>query len=210
MEKNAMTSEIEPSRIIDLDLARKSDFRRPSFPHQIQAIEKLQDWFEKQYKPTGTLLVLPTGSGKTYVAIRFLCEQPLSENYKVLWLAHAHHLLEQAFLEFCPKDKERIKKDGRLVSLIREPRKNLRIRVVSGSSSHSDISQIESNDDVLIATLQTINKALFKNHPALERFLGSCGGKLFVVFDEAHHAPANSYRKILKKLSEFCPDMKLL
>ena len=35
-------------------------------------------------------------------AVRFLCEWPLSEGYKVLWLAHTHHLLEQANETFAP------------------------------------------------------------------------------------------------------------
>jgi superfamily II DNA or RNA helicase len=34
--------------------------------------------------------------------------------------------------------------------------------------------------------------------------------KLFIVFDEAHHAPAPSYRKLILRLRERYPKMALL
>jgi superfamily II DNA or RNA helicase len=65
-------------------------------PHQAKALGLLGTWFEKRGRDGGGgILVLPTGGGKTFTAVRFLAEGPLSEGYKVLWLAHTHHLLEQ-------------------------------------------------------------------------------------------------------------------
>ncbi len=36
-------------------------------------------------------------------------------------------------------------------------------------------------------------------------FLDSANGKLFVVFDEAHHAAAPSYRRLIENLREKYP-----
>jgi superfamily II DNA or RNA helicase len=75
----------------------------------------------------------------------------------------------------------------------------INIRVVSGSSKHSDVIDIKNTDDVVIATLQSIQRA-YSNPTKSEKildFLKSSNGKIFVVFDEAHHAPAPSFRKML-------------
>ena len=62
-------------------------------------------WFGKESEGhKGGILVLPTGGGKTFTAVRFLCQGPLSKGYKVLWLAHTHHLLEQAYYSFGPRE----------------------------------------------------------------------------------------------------------
>ncbi|MGA9383078.1 MAG: DEAD/DEAH box helicase family protein, partial [Phormidium sp.] len=85
-------------RIYDLTKAQKNP-RQPA-AHQEEALKKLSQWFNQaQPKPQhkGGILVLPTGGGKTFTADRFLCTAPLPSGYKVLWLAHTHHLLVQAF-----------------------------------------------------------------------------------------------------------------
>lgn len=62
--------------------------------HQIEALERFDEWFREQRDMhPGSILVLPTGGGKTFATVRFLCTSPLSKGYKVLWLAHTHHLL---------------------------------------------------------------------------------------------------------------------
>lgn len=142
---------------------------------------------------------MPTGGGKTFTAIRFLCRTALSDGYKVLWLAHTHHLLEQAYYSF-----------GDHVGAIAEPKSELRVRVVSGTIGHFRVADIEPSDDVVIATLQTVTRAYSENHFALESFIDSANGKLMVIFDEAHHAPAPSYRKLLTSLRDRCKNMYLL
>jgi superfamily II DNA or RNA helicase len=44
--------------------------------------------------------------------------------------------------------------------------------------------------------------SVWRDHPQLLNWLDAANGKLFVVFDEAHHAPAPSYRKLLLSLRE--------
>lgn len=165
--------------------------------HQYQALNKLQKWYQDKNSNPGGILVLPTGGGKTFAAMRFLCTHPLSHGYKVLWLAHTHHLLDQAFSSL---ESE--------VKLIRNKRE-LNVRVVSGTKGHFRPSQIETSDDVLICTLQTITRAYSDNEQVIQ-FLKAAGNKLFVVFDEAHHSPAPSYCRLITGLRKDHANMYLL
>ncbi|MDD4446073.1 MAG: DEAD/DEAH box helicase family protein [Methanothrix sp.] len=183
----------------DLRDARNATLKQPA-AHQTMAIDHLIKWYNGHPNTyAGGILVLPTGGGKTFTAIRFICRTALSDGYKVLWLAHTHHLLEQAYYSF-----------GEHVGAISEPRSALKVRVVSGTIGHFRISDIQSDDDVVIATLQTVTKAYNDDHFSLKSFIDSAKGKLFVVFDEAHHAPAPSYRKLITSLRDRCKDMHLL
>ena len=195
-------------REYDLLTCRKQKSKMPEVAHQKETITKLNKWFNSNEFPSGAIIALPTGSGKTFTAVRFLCKKVLSEDYKILWLAHTHHLLEQAYFSFGPLS-EKIN-DGYEVGWIPEPKETLNVRVVSGTHNHFNINQIKADDDVLIATLQSISNANKKNHPNFKEFLKSAKGKLFVVFDEAHHAPAPTYRKLIQSLRKQFPEMFLL
>jgi len=186
----------------DLLQARKSDSKRRSpAAHQSRALDALQKWYAKKADPNGGLLVLPTGGGKTYTALRFLASGPLSDGCRVLWLAHTHHLLEQAYDAL---------KDS--IWQISEPRDTLKARVVSGTEGHYKARHIEPDDDVLFITLQTLYKALTSEprQPHIDKFIEGAKEKLFVVFDEAHHAPAASYRKLVKELRSRSKNMGLI
>src|SRR4051812_13574499 len=85
----------------DLRQARQSPTRKEPASHQSTALARLDKWYNSlPYPEAGGILVLPTGGGKTFTAVRFLCRRALSSGYKVIWLAHTHHLLEQAFCSF--------------------------------------------------------------------------------------------------------------
>ena len=141
--------------------------------HQQTALEKLAGWYKSSsVEPRGTILVLPTGGGKTFTAVRFACVHPLSDGFKVLWLAHTHHLLEQAFKGF----------DG-LAASIAEPKSQLAIRVVSGGDGHFKTHSIRHTDDVVIASLQAVAKAALDKLESLSAFIRSANGRLLVVFD---------------------------
>ncbi len=173
-----------------LSKCRESPAKKTPEPHQTAALAKMNDWYRGGASPKGGILALPTGGGKTFTAVHFLCNNPLSDGYKVLWLAHTHHLLEQAFNAF----------DSGVLRYVREPRDAIAIRVVSGTPGHYAPREIEATDDVVVATLQTVTHAHREKHASLLKFLASANGKLIVVFDEAHHSPAPSYRKLLEAL----------
>lgn len=177
-------------KVWGLSACRDARQEQPA-PHQAKALGQLNTWFDERGRKGGAgILVLPTGGGKTFTAVRFLAEGPLSEGYKVLWLAHTHHLLEQAFHCFQPAR----------IGAIREPLRELRLRVVSGTPGHFPPRAIDVDDDVVIGTLQTISIAVREELPSMAAFLKGAGKKLFIVFDEAHHAPAPSYRKLVQGL----------
>lgn len=216
-------------RIFDLVEARHHASQLAPASHQRVALAKLNDWFARESTPNSTentstkkarrkssiqhggIMVLPTGGGKTFTAARFLCRGPLSRGFKVIWLAHTHHLLDQAYDAFAPRSEALLEKRGFEVGLIEEPRETLRVRVVSGAKGHFPSHSIRGDDDIIIATLQTMGKALEDKAqlPGLRAFLKSAP-RLFVVFDEAHHSPAPSYRALLESLNSSQSQMWLL
>lgn len=198
---------------IDLDLDKIRDdahHQKAPFPHQMEAFEALNRIFTtpvKGYK--GTLLVLPTGGGKTFTATNWICRSILSRNIKVLWLAQSSYLLNQATQSFLQES-----------SNIIHTRKSLKIRTVSSSTSHSNSGNIEISDDVIIVTTQTaISDALketvgFKGETLkfkLRQWIDNCSdSELFVVLDEAHHAPAYGCRMLLTELRKIVPNLYIL
>ncbi|MBC3802954.1 DEAD/DEAH box helicase [Acetobacterium fimetarium] len=198
---------------LDLVKLRKDNegkFGKEKRSHQIDsfvALSKTYNFPMEGYK--GGLLVLPTGAGKTFTAVRWICENILSKNIKVLWLAQSSYLLDQACNTFLEN-----------VVSIPPSRDTLNVRVVSSDPAHSNSSDIETTDDVLIMTTQTaISK--FNNVPEdingekvdsyFKRFINSCKDtQIFVVLDEAHHAPAYGCRNLLIDIKEMIPNLYLL
>jgi ATP-dependent helicase IRC3 len=93
------------------------------YPHQKEAINALN---QKNERPFEGLLVMPTGGGKTLTAIHWLLQNFIDKRKKVLWIAHRHELLDQAFetLEFSAHP-----------SLLSNVEK-FRYRVISGHPKH--------------------------------------------------------------------------
>lgn len=187
-------------RLYDLHKARKQKDKKFPYSHQRTALDKLRKWYKANQQPSGGILVLPTGAGKTYTAMRFLAENPLSDDYKVLWLAHKGDLVDQAFKE--------VEHHAGRISEDRDSQLN--VRMVSGSTTHDGVGDIKPSDDVIVATLQTMNNAKKKENPKFMKWLDSTNGKLFVIHDEAHHAPAPTFRKLLLWLRDELSDSRLL
>ena len=184
----------------DLEQLRKDNPQvvgKTAFEHQIDAFGKLAGLFSfpiKEHK--AAILVLPTGAGKTFTSVNWICRNVLPKNVKVLWLAHTGHLLEQAYDTF---------KSNLL--LVPPPRRSVNMRLVSSDPQHSNASQISPSDDVLIITTQTaisntettaLDERGKARTTAFEQFLEHARQTgLFVVLDEAHHAPAYGCRNLL-------------
>ena len=184
---------------INLDAQRKllvnSPLKTP-FAHQTEAFAALNKVFQIGKKKSASgILVLPTGAGKTFTAVRWLCNHVLSKNIKVLWLAPSYYLLDQAAATF--EDNIREIPD----------RQTINIRCVSSSKSHAKASSIQLSDDVILMTTQT---AIINLHStakdkynqtittALRKFIDdNQNSEFFVVVDEAHHTPAYGLRNLL-------------
>lgn len=187
-------------REYDLTKERKHGATKSPAPFQQAALTELSKWYQsKSSGARGGILVLPTGGGKTFTASHFICGHPIKDGFKVLWLAHTHHLLEQAFYSFESS-----------VGLVAEPKAKLNVRVVSGTIGHFPVHTIKATDDVVVSSLPTMVNAVKSEHRQLESFLNSAKEKLFVVFDEAHHSPAPSYRRLIEQLQTRVPQMQLL
>lgn len=160
-----------------------SDSRKPH-DYQKQAWDRLSAHLAES-RTSGVfqgLLVMPTGSGKTFTAVRWLMTNILAAGRRVLWLAHRQELLGHAAAEF-----------HRLAGLAK-PKERLRVRIVSGA--HCSTSQIDPADDVVVASVLSLAK-----RPDIAQQILS-DDRLFVVIDEAHHAAAKSYRDIIQTLQE--------
>ncbi|MCL1794591.1 MAG: DEAD/DEAH box helicase family protein [Oscillospiraceae bacterium] len=175
---------------------RKNDKPKQPHPHQQKAFTALSNILPTPIKGySGTLLVLPTGGGKTFTAVNWICRHILSAGIKVLWLAQTAYLLDQAAQEF---DNEVHNANGR---------KQINMRLVSSNTFHANAGTISVTDDILICTTQTAISS-FNAEPLdgqgnitqtpFRRFIESCkNSQLFVVVDEAHHTPAYGCRTLL-------------
>lgn len=184
---------------INLDAQRKllvnSPLKTP-FAHQTEAFAALNKVFQIGKKKSASgVLVLPTGAGKTFTAVRWLCNHVLSKNIKVLWLAPSYYLLDQAAATF----EENIREIP--------DRQTINIRCVSSSKSHATASSIQLTDDVILMTTQTAiinlhSSAKDKENQnvttAFKKFIdNNQNSEFFVVVDEAHHTPAYGLRNLL-------------
>ena len=124
-----------------------------------------------------TLVVLPTGGGKTYTAALWLLHNAIDRHKKVLWMAHRQLLLDQAAEAF---------QDYAYAETIPHI-SGFRYRIVSGSGNHGRTVDIRPDDDLLIVSKDSIGR----NLSALDEWL-SGEEELFLVVDEAHHSTAKT------------------
>ena len=163
---------------------------RQLYEHQEEAIRKL-DAMDKR-GPFRTLLVLPTGGGKTLTAAYWLLRNAVDQNKKILWLAHRHLLLEQAAEAFA--------RNAYTDTMVN--RTVFNYRIISGM--HDKPVYIQKTDRILIASKDSMIRSLDK----LKNWLN--GEEIYLVIDEAHHAVAKSYKKIIQYVADHTKSMKLL
>lgn len=163
---------------------------RQLYEHQEEAIRKL-DAMDKRGS-FRTLLVLPTGGGKMLTAAYWLLRNAVDQNKKILWLAHRHLLLEQAAEAFA--------RNAYTDTMVN--RTVFNYRIISGM--HDKPVHIQKTDRILIASKDSMIRSLDK----LKNWLN--GEEIYLVIDEAHHAVAKSYKKIIQYVADHTKSMKLL
>ena len=163
------------------------------YEHQTQAMECL-DRINK-LPSFSTLVVLPTGGGKTLTASVWLLKNAIAKGFKVLWLAHRQMLLDQATDAF--------KRNAYEAYLPRVS--SFRYRIVSGAPSHSRAIDIRPDDTLLVVGKDSIGQ----NLEILGKWLKG-EETVFVVVDEAHHATAKTYRRILDCVAKYVPNVKTI
>ena len=170
---------------------RQGKNSRSLYPHQIDAISELNHI--NRQPSFSTLVVLPTGAGKTATAANWLLTAAINNNKKILWLAHRHLLLEQAADAF----------SFNAFSDLVINRQSFKYRIISGE--HDRSIHIKKDDDVLVVSKDSI----IRNLDALTAWLKG-ENELFIVIDEAHHSVSRSYRRILDYIKPKINNVKII
>ena len=129
------------------------------------------------------MISLPTGSGKTRVAVQALVEATCKDGFRggVLWVADRDELCEQA-----------VESWRQVWSSIGTP-ETLRVSRMWGGQRNPE--RLDS-PHVVVATIQTLNARLNSRGP-VDDFLGNTG---IVVFDEAHRSIAPTFTSVTQEL----------
>lgn len=166
--------------------------RRP-FDHQRDAMRALDAM--NRLSSFSTMVVLPTGGGKTFTASNWLLKNAINKRRKVLWIAHRHMLLDQAAESFAKYSYADLTPDIGSFSY----------RIVSGLAAHGRAADIRPDDDLLIASKDSLRSTpeKVKSWLAGER-------EVFLVVDEAHHATAKTYRTLIDLIRGYVPHVKII
>lgn len=164
---------------------------RVLYEHQIEAMKALDNMNRKpEFK---TMLVLPTGGGKTLTAVYWLLKNAVDKDTKVLWIAHRHLLLTQAAEAFWNNAYT----DNMMIN-----NTEFLTRVISGE--HDKPVHIMQGDNILISS----KDSLVHNLDYLKNWLK--GEDIFFIIDEAHHAVARSYQKIIDCVEQNAASVKMI
>jgi len=138
-------------------------------PYQEEAAKSARETWKND---RSALVVLPTGCGKTIMALS-VAAAAREKNFRVLWLAHRQELLTQ-------------------------PAKAFKA-VWPDLASDSGIVQANRNDadaGTVFASIDTV-----RNPRRLDGILQH-GSPMLVVCDEAHHSMAKSWQNVLNRIDE--------
>jgi len=146
--------------------------------------------FHLESKDNRAFLHMPTGSGKTRITMSLVSNIiKTSDPGLVLWLAEGKELLDQAAKEF---------EDAWIY---------LGDREIQISRFYGNYDWQELDEGFIVAGLQK----LWNKEKKSAAFLANFSSKVsLVVFDEAHRSVAETYQKILERLTDLNPECRLL
>ncbi len=172
---------------------KKGTNTRTPYEHQKDAMRCLDRM--NQEPSYSTLVVLPTGGGKTYTASMWLLKNAIDKKKKILWIAHRQMLLDQAAESF---QKFAYTEVIPHVS-------SFCFRIISGASTHDRTSDIRPEDNLLIVSKDSVGR----NIERLDKWLKG-EKELYLIVDEAHHSTAKTYRRIIDYVKAKVPNLKLI
>lgn len=174
-------------------LAKKGANIRVPYNHQKEAMRKLS--IINSEPSFSTLVVLPTGGGKTYTATTWLLKNAIYQKKKILWIAHRQLLLDQAAESF---QKFAYAENMPHIS-------EFTYRIVSGATCHDRTVDINKKDNILILSKDSIGRNLER----LDDWLKN-EDEIYLIIDEAHHSTAKTYRKIIDYVNSKVKNVKLI
>ena len=149
----------------------------PLYDYQRDVLSRAMDCYHG--KNNSLMIQMPTGSGKTRVAMNMIVRVLTEGPTVVLWLAYSEELCEQAVSEF------------------KRAWSHLGDRSITVSRFYEKHSYTEIEDGLIVAGLSKLWKYQ-KNHVS---FLNDISKKLtLLVFDEAHQAVADTYMQMVRKI----------
>lgn len=173
--------------------SKKGSNGRTPYEHQKRAMENMD--CINQSNSYSTLVVLPTGGGKTYTASMWLLKNAIDSKKKVLWIAHRQMLLDQAAESF----------QKYAYTEVIPHISSFRFRIVSGASIHDRSININPKDNLLIASKDSIGR----NLGSLDKWLKG-ESEVYLIIDEAHHSTAKTYRKVIDYVKSKVKNVKLI
>ncbi len=173
--------------------SKKTSNTRELYEHQKKAMANLD--IINRNSSYSTLVVLPTGGGKTYTAAVWLLRNAIDRKKKILWIAHRQTLLDQAAKTF----------QNYAFSEIIPSISSFRYRIISGAPEHDRTIDIDNKDDLLIISKDSIGR----NLSALDKWLKG-EDVIYLIVDEAHHSTAKTYRKVIDYVKSKVPNVKLI
>ena len=176
--------------IVDVE-ARKAVPPLANF--QLKLKEEMLKVLKLEGDKTRCVVTLPTGGGKTRIAVESYIEwmhTRFSEGKYLIWIAQSEELCEQAIS--CIADMWQEK----------EFPESLRIYRYFGGKK-VDANQLIGG--AVVASIQQLYSRIKNEDTALIEILKNCGA---MIIDEAHHAVAPIYDALLNKAEEICgPDL---
>jgi len=162
---------------------------------QLELKDKMKDILSLEQDKTRCIVTLPTGCGKTRIAVEAFIEwmQPrFSEGRYLIWIAQSEELCDQA--AECIKELWSQKEFSERLTLI---------RFYKGSDL--SIKQLEDEDcpdgGVVVASINQIYKRLEKNDAAVLYILENTGA---MIIDEAHRAVTSMYERLFSEAKKVC------
>lgn len=170
------------------------------YPHQKEYYDALCKMKEKK-ENFHSIVCIPTGGGKTRLAITYAINKELNEGKRILWIAHSHYLLEQAYDAFYLLSSKKLSWENMLLAYYLEDG-DLSIDYRNKQVRH--VGRLDSVNcekyDVIVTSFQSLSNYM-KNHEnrgkrdPLEKLLGS---NICVIVDEVHHLGAPTYYNLLR------------
>ncbi|WP_095742907.1 DEAD/DEAH box helicase [Sediminibacillus massiliensis] len=172
--------------VIDIE-ARKSVPPLADFQQQLK--NEMLDVLNMEGDHTRCVVTLPTGGGKTRVAVESYIEwmhAGFSQGKYLIWVAQNEELCEQAIS--CMSDMWQEK----------EYPESLRIYRYFGGK---DVGEEQLIGGAVVASIQQLYARVKNDDPVLKEILQNCGA---MIIDEAHHAVAPMYNLLLEKAEDIC------